>query len=167
MNKKIIVILSSMLLILGLTGCKQQEKSKEETKLDFTMSDGYIGLNNEDVKIIEWANSEKEPDNPDKNGVNFMGDVTNGALHAMSKTATNIKLNEGQSLRIETETKYPITVMLKDNSNEQYVFNKTLIPVDGAILVDAVQKKGEYELMVDFNEIDEFKYQVYIANGSK
>ena len=54
--------------------------------------------------------------------------------------------------------------MLKDNSNEQYLFNKTLKPVDGVILVDAVKKDGQYELMIDFNEIDEFTFKVYVVN---
>ena len=82
----------------------------------------------------------------------------------MSKKAVNINLKKGQSLRVETNTDYPITVMLKDNSNEQYLFNKTLKPVEGAILIDAVKKDGQYELMVDFNEIDEFTFKVYVVN---
>ena len=65
---------------------------------------------------------------------------------------------------IETKTYYPITVMLKDNSNEEYLFNKTSTPVDSSILVDEVKKDGQYELMVDFNEIDEFTFKVYIVN---
>ena len=54
--------------------------------------------------------------------------------------------------------------MLKDNSNEEYLFNKTSTPVDSSILVDEVKKDGQYELMVDFNEIDEFTFKVYIVN---
>ncbi len=45
-----------------------------------------------------------------------MGDITMGSKDYMSKKAVNINLKEGQSLRIETKTYYPITVMLKDNS---------------------------------------------------
>ena len=93
-----------------------------------------------------------------------MGDVTMGSKDNMSKKAVNINLKEGQSLRIETKTDYPITVMLKDNSNEEYLFNKTSVPVDNCILVDEVKKDGQYELMVDFNEIDEFTFKVYIVN---
>ena len=93
-----------------------------------------------------------------------MGDVTMGSKDNMSKKAVNINLKEGQSLRIETKTYYPITVMLKDNSNEEYLFNKTSTPVDSSILVDEVKKDGQYELMVDFNEIDEFTFKVYIVN---
>ncbi len=55
--------------------------------------------------------------------------------------------------------------MLKDNSNEEYIFNKTSSQVDNAILLDAVKKDGQYELMVDFNEIDEFTFKVYIVNS--
>lgn len=53
---------------------------------------------------------------------------------------------------------------LKDNSNEEYVFNKTLSPVNSDILVDQVNKDGQYELMVDFNEIDEFTFKVFIVD---
>lgn len=172
MNKKIGIILLSVLLIIVLTGCKQQVQTnveeqvgtKEETKVDFTISDGYVEFKGDDLEIVEWSYSAKEPGNPDKNGGNFMGDVTMGAKDYMSKKAVNINLKEGQSLRIETKTDDPITVMLKDNSNEEYVFNKTSRPVDNTILVDAVKKDGQYELMLDFNEVDEFTFKVYIVN---
>lgn len=172
MNKKIVIILLSMLLIIGLTGCKPQGQmkseeqvgTKEETKLDFTISDGYVELKSDDLEIVKWSYSAKEPNNPDKNSANFIGDVTMGSKDNMSKKAVNINLREGQSLKIETETDYPITVMLKDNSNEEYIFNKTSSPVNSTILVDAVKKDGQYELMVDFNEIDEFTFKVYIVN---
>ena len=87
------------------------------------------------------------------------------SLLLFPKTALNIYISNNyiQSLKIKTKTDYPITVMLKDNSNEEYLFNKTSKPVDGAILVDAVKKDGQYELMVDFNEIDEFTFSVYIV----
>lgn len=167
MSKKAIIILSSMLLIIGLTGCKQQEPNKPEEQVeiknDFTISDGYIDLNVEDVEIVKWSYSVSEPSNKDKNGANFMGDVTMGSKSNMAKKAVNINLREGQSLRIETETEYPITVMLKDNSNEEYLFNKTSEPVENNIFVDEVKKDGQYELMVDFNEIDEFTFKVYIV----
>lgn len=172
MNKKIVTILPSMLLVIGLTGCKQQEPikpkeqviTKEEAKLDFTISDGYVEFENEDLEIVEWSYSAKDQSNSDKNGVSFMGDVTMGCKDNMSKKAVNINLREGQALKIETKTDYPITVMLKDNSNEEYLFNKTSAPIDSAILVDEVKKDGQYELMVDFNEIDEFTFKVYIVN---
>ena len=157
MNKKIIVTLSSIILVFGLTGCN---KDNEETIKD-TISNDYAEINDEDLKIVEWSYSEK---NPDKNSASFMGDITMGSKSIMSKKAVNINLKEGQALRIETKTDYPITVMLKDNSNEEYLFNKTSTPVDDAILVDSVKKDGQYELMVDFNEIDEFTFKVYIVN---
>ncbi|MEG0614056.1 MAG: hypothetical protein RR486_16290 [Clostridium sp.] len=164
MNKKIVIILSSMLLIIGLTGCKQQVGSKEETKRDFTISDGYAELKSGDLEIVKWSYSAKEPNNPDKNSANFIGEVTMGSKDIMSKKAVNINLREGQSLKIETNIDYPITVMLKDNSNEEYIFNKTLSPVNSNILVDEVKKDGQYELMVDFNEIDEFTFKVFIVD---
>ena len=170
--KKIVIILSSMLLIIGLTGCKQQvqrkleEKvgSKEETKQDFTISNGYAELKSGDLEIVKWSYSAREPNNSDKNSANFIGEVTIGSKDIMSKKAVNINLREGQSLKIETKIDYPITVMLKDNSNEEYIFNKTLSPVNSEILVDEVKKDGQYELMVDFNEIDEFTFKVFIVD---
>ena len=149
-----------MVLAFGLTGCNKDDK---ETIND-TISNDYAEVDDEDLKIVEWSYSAKEPGNPDKNSASFMGDVTMGSKDYMSKKAVNINLKEGQSLRIETKTDYPITVMLKDNSNEEYLFNETSAPVDSAILVDAVKKDGQYELMVDFNEVDEFTFKVYIVN---
>lgn len=172
MNKKIVIILSSMLLILVLTGCKQQAQtkleeqvaSKEETKGDFTIANGYAELKSGELEIVKWSYSAKEPNNTEKNSANFIGEVTMGSKNIMSKKVVNINLREGQSLKIETNSDYPITVMLKDNSNEEYVFNKTLSPVNSDILVDQVNKDGQYELMVDFNEIDEFTFKVFIVD---
>ena len=160
MKKKLILTLSFMIFIFGLIGCN---KDNGETIKD-TISNNYAEVNGEDLEILEWSYSAKEPDNPDKNSASFKGDITMGSKDYMSKKAVNINLKEGQSLRIETKTYYPITVMLKDNSNEEYLFNKTSIPVDSSILVDEVKKDGQYELMVDFNEIDEFTFKVYIVN---
>lgn len=160
MKKKLILILSFMIFGFELIGCN---KDNVETIKD-TISNNYAEVNGEDLEILEWSYSAKEPDNPDKNSASFMGDITMGSKDYMSKKAVNINLKEGQSLRIETKTCYPITVMLKDNSNEEYLFNKTSTPVDSSILVDEVKKDGQYELMVDFNEIDEFTFKVYIVN---
>ena len=160
MKKKLILILSFMIFGFELIGCN---KDNVETIKD-TISNNYAEVNGEDLEILEWSYSAKEPDNPDKNSASFMGDITMGSKDYMSKKAVNINLKQGQSLRIETEVDYPITVMLKDNSNEEYLFNKTSTPVDSSILVDEVKKDGQYELMVDFNEIDEFTFKVYIVN---
>ena len=159
MKKKLILIVSSIILVFGLVGCKNEKET-----INDTISNNYADIDGEDLEVVEWSYSAKEPNNPDKNSANFMGDITMGSKDYMSKKAVNINLREGQLLKIETETNYPITVMLKDNSNEEYIFNKTSAPVDDAILVDAVKKDGQYELMVDFNEVDEFTFKVYIVN---
>ena len=112
MKKKLILTLSFMIFIFGLTGCN---KDNGKTIKD-TISNNY----SEDLEIVKWSYSKKEPDNPDKNSASFMGDITMGNKDYMSKKAVNINLKKGQSLRIETNTDYPITVMLKDNSNEKY-----------------------------------------------
>ena len=159
MKKKLISILSIMILVFGLAGC-----SEDKETINDTISNNYFDIDGEDLEIVEWSHSAKEPNNPEKNRASFIGDITMGSKDYMSKKAVNINLREGQGLKIETKINYPITVMLKDNSNEEYLFNKTSAPVDDAILVDAVKKDGEYELMVDFNEVDEFKFKVYIVN---
>ena len=155
MNKKLISILSSIVVVFGVSGCANNKQIKSET-----ISNSYVQAKDEDVKVVEWTYNEKDQS---KNNTTFMGDVTMGAKDNLSQKAVNINLKKGQSLKIETKTDYPITVILKDNSNEEYLFNKTSKPVDGAILVDAVKKDGQYELMVDFNEIDEFTFSVYIV----
>lgn len=148
-----------MMLVFVLTGCNNDNKKI----LNDTILNDYAKVDG-DLEIVKWSYSAKEPDNPVKNSVSFKGDITMGSKNNMSKKAVNINLKKGQSLRVETKTDYPITVMLKDNSNEQYLFNKTLKPVEGAILIDAVKKDGQYELMIDFNEIDEFTFKVYVVN---
>jgi len=163
MKKKLILIVSIMILVFGLVGCNKEDKEV----INDTISNDYADIDGEDLEIVKWSYSAKEPANPDKNSASFMGDITMGSKDYMSKKAVNINLKQGQSLRIETEVDYPITVMLKDNSNEEYIFNKTSAPVDSAILVDAVEKDGQYELMVDFNEIDEFTFKVYIVNQKR
>ena len=160
MKKKLILIVSMMILAFGLGGCNKEDKEV----INDTISNDYADIDGEDLEIVKWSYSAKEPANPDKNSASFMGDITMGSKDYMSKKAVNINLKQGQSLRIETEVDYPITVMLKDNSNEEYIFNKTSAPVDSDILVDAVEKDGQYELMVDFNEVDEFTFKVYIVN---
>lgn len=160
MKKKLILIVSIMILVFGLVGCNKEDKEV----INDTISNDYADIDGEDLEIVKWSYSAKEPANPDKNSASFMGDITMGSKDYMSKKAVNINLKQGQSLRIETEVDYPITVMLKDNSNEEYIFNKTSAPVDSDILVDAVKKDGQYELMVDFNEVDEFTFKVYIVN---
>ena len=162
-----VISLIVITLVLGITGCDKVNedviKSDKNESKD-TIAINYDEIQEGDLQIVEWSYSAKEPSNPEKNSVSFMGDLTMGSIDSMSKKAVGIILKEGQALRIETEIVYPITVMLKDNSNEEYIFNKTSTPVEGAILVDAVEKDGEYELMVDFNEIDEFVFKVYIVN---
>ena len=160
MKKKLILIVSIMILVFGLVGCNKEDKEV----INDTISNDYADIDGEDLEIVKWSYSAKEPANPDKNSASFMGDITMGSKDYMSKKAVNINLKQGQSLRIETNIDYPITVMLKDNSNEEYIFNKTSAPVDSAILVDEVEKDGQYELMVDFNEVDEFTFKVYIVN---
>ena len=149
-----------MILVFGLGGCNKEDKEA----INDTISNDYADIDGEDLEIVKWSYSAKEPANPDKNSASFMGDITMGSKDYMSQKAVNINLKQGQSLRIETEVDYPITVMLKDNSNEEYLFKKTSAPVENAILLDAVKKDGQYELMVDFNEIDEFTFKVYIVN---
>ena len=159
MKKKSILTLFIMMLVFVLKGCNNDNKKI----LNDTILNDYAEVDG-DLEIVKWSYSAKEPDNPVKNSVSFKSDITMGSKNNMSKKAVNINLKKGQSLRVETKTDYPITVMLKDNSNEQYLFNKTLKPVEGVILIDAVKKDGQYELMLDFNEIDEFTFKVYVVN---
>ena len=154
------LILALSIIILGLISC-----NKEYIKtIKDTSSNNYTNTINEDLEIVEWSFSSKEPHNPDKNIANFMGGITINSKDSMHKKAVSINLKKGQSLRIETKVDKPITIMLKDNSNENYLFNKTLVPINNTILIDKIEKDGQYELMADFNNIDEFKFKVYLVN---
>ena len=159
MNKKLILILSIMILAFGVTGCK---KENNEIVKD-NSSKNYADVGSKDLEIVKWSYSGKEPHNKDKNIAEFMGDVTMGSIDNMSQKSVNINLKKGQSLRIETKTNSPIKVTLKDNSNGDFLFNKTLSPENGNILVDEVEKDGQYELMLDFDSVDEFTFKVYIV----
>ena len=79
MNKKLITILPSILLILSLTGCKQQQNALVE---DNTSND-YNETKNGDLKIVEWPYSAKEPNNTNKNGASFIGDITKCGIDNM------------------------------------------------------------------------------------
>jgi len=115
------------------------------------------------MQILEVKVDLKQQDKKGANSTYFMREEAKGGLAAGSKKAFNIDLKKGQSLRIDTETEYPITVMLKDNSTEEYVYNDTQTPKENSILLDAVHKDGKYELMVDFNEIEVFNFNVFIV----
>ena len=54
--------------------------------------------------------------------------------------------------------------MLKDNSTGEYVYNNTQTPKENSIFIDSVDNDGNYELMVDFNEIKKFNFSLYIVN---
>jgi uncharacterized protein YxeA len=145
-------------IFLGLTGCGVQHDSPDATA-KIVKED----VQNE-VKILEVGTNLKETEKEGANYTYFLQEEAKGGLDSGSKHTFNIDLKEGQYLKIQTDTKYPITVMLKDNSTEEYVYNDTAIPKENVILTDAINKDGKYELMVDFNEIEVFNFDVFIMN---
>ena len=96
MNKKLISILSSMVVVFGVSGCANNKQIKSET-----ISNSYVQAKDEDVKVVEWTYNEKDQS---KNNTTFMGDVTIGAKDNLAQKAVNINLKKGQSLKIETKT---------------------------------------------------------------
>jgi hypothetical protein len=150
-----IVILT---LILGVTGCSTKEISSDKTPKKVENK-----VQNE-TQVLEVKVNLKEPGKKGTNFTYYKSELAKGGLSAGAKNAFNIDLKEGQLLKIKTDTEYPITVMLKDNSTGDYVYNNTSTPKDNIILTDSVSKEGNYELMVDFNETEIFNFNVYIVN---
>ena len=145
-------------LAMGLTGCSAENIENNET------SKKVVYKIQKETKILTTGVNLKEPNKIGENYSYFLSELVKGGLSVGTKNTYNIDLKKGQHLKIQTVTKYPITVMLKDNYTGDYVYNNTSIPKDNLIIIDPVVKEGQYELMVDFNEIKMFKFQVYIVN---
>lgn len=156
---KLIKILSLIgVLLLLSVGCSNDKSSSSEPETKTT----YI---NKEIQILEVNANLKDQSKKGANSISFLQEEAKGCLDSESKKAFNIDLKKGQSLKINTETEYPITIMLKDNSTEKYIYNKTQIPKNNSILLNDVGKDGNYELMLDFNEVEVFNFQVYIVNN--
>ena len=150
-----IVILT---LVLGVTGCSTKEISSDKTSRKVADK-----VQNE-TQILEVRVNLKETIKKGANFTYYKSELAKGGLSAGAKNSFNIDLKEGQFLKIKTDTEYPITVMLKDNSTGDYVYNNTSTPKDNIILTDSVSKEGNYELMVDFNETEIFNFDVFVTN---
>jgi hypothetical protein len=146
-------------LVLGLTGCSIQDVDSDKN------SSEVVYKVQQETKIIKVGVNLNEPGKMGENYTKFLNELAKGGLSAGAKNSFNIDLKEGQCLKIQTDTKYPITVMLKDNSTGEYVYNNTSIPEDNLIITDLVSKEGQYELMIDFNETEVFNFQVFTVNN--
>ena len=150
------------ILLLSSTGCTTNNQSDDKSNV--IVSDTSAETVKKDMQILEVKVDLKQQDKQGANSTYYMREEAKAGLNAGSKKTFNIDLKKGQSLRIDTETEYPITVMLKDNSTEEYVYNDTKIPQENSILINAVAKDGKYELMVDFNEIEVFNFNIFIVS---
>ncbi len=159
---KLITLISIVGVVLLLSiGCTKNNKTDNQS------STTYEGIENtnEDVQILKVKVDLKNQDKQGANSIISLQEEAKPSLNSASKKAFDINMKKEQALRIDTKTQYPITVMLKDNSIEKYVYNKTQIPKDGSILLGKVNKSGSYELMVDFNEIEAFNFEVFITKN--
>jgi hypothetical protein len=145
-------------LVLGVTGCSIQDVDSDKT------SSEVVYKVHQETKILKVGINLKEPGKIGGNYTKFLNELVKGGISAGAKNSFNIDLKEGQCLKIETDTKCPITVMLKDNSSGNYVYTSTSIPEENLITTDLVSQEGQYELMVDFNETEVFNFQVFIIN---
>lgn len=156
---KLIKILSLIgVLLLLSVGCSNDKSSSSEPETKMTSI-------NKEIQILQVNANLKDLSKKGENSISFLQEEAKGCLGSGSKKAFNIDLKKGQSLKINTETEYPITIMLKDNSTEKYIYNKTQIPKNNYILLNDVDKDGNYELMLDFNEVEVFNFKVYIVNN--
>lgn len=156
---KLIKILSLIgVLLLLSVGCSNDKSNSSEPETKTTSI-------NKEIQILQVNANLKDRSKKGENSISFLQEEAKGGLDSGSKKAFNIDLKKGQSLKINTETEYPITIMLKDNSTEKYIYNKTQIPKNNYILLNDVDKDGNYELMLDFNEVEVFNFKVYIVNN--
>lgn len=156
--KLITTVIIILTLILGITGCSTKDGSpdKATNKVEDKVQN--------ETQILEVKVNLKEPNKKGANFTYYKSELAKGGLSAGAKNSFNIDLKEGQYLKIKTDTEYPITVMLKDSSTGDYLYNNTSSPKDKYILTDAVSKESNYELMVDFNETEIFSFDVFVAN---
>ncbi|MBS5952322.1 MAG: hypothetical protein KIB53_00785 [Paraclostridium bifermentans] len=156
---KLIKVLSLIgVLLLLSVGCSNAKSSSSESETKTTSI-------NKEIQILEVNANLKDQSKKRSNSISFLQEEAQGGFDSGSKKTFNIDLKKGQYLKINTQTEYPITIMLKDNSTGEYIYNKTQIPKDNSILLNGVDKDGNYELMLDFNEIEVFNFQVYIVNN--
>lgn len=164
---EIIVKLTNIAIIIGMlilssTGCTQSNQLGDKSKV--TISDNTRKTVKKDIQVLEVKVDLKQQDKKDSNTTSYLQEEVKGGLDLGTKKTFNIDLKKGESLRIDTKIEYPITVMLKDNSTGEYVYNNTQTPKENSIFIDSVDNDGNYELMVDFNEIKKFNFSLYIVN---
>lgn len=152
------------ILILNITGCNKNNKLQDNTQP--TISESKVENSKEDIQILDVKIDLKQLDKEDSNIISYLQENVKGGIDAGTKNSFNIDIKQGDILRIYTEIKKPITVILKDNSTGEYVYNKNQIAKDNYILIDGINKSGNYELTVDFNEIETFSFKVYISNSN-
>lgn len=160
--KRIIVGIIVGTMIFTAIGCSKQ--NKVENNVQVKNSDISVS-NKKETKILGVKVNLKVPNKKGANRIYFMQEEAKGKLSNGAKNAFDIDLKKGQSLKISTEAEYPITVALKNNSTEEYIYNKTEKPKDNSIFINPVDEDGKYELMVDFNEIEVFQFNVFIINA--
>ncbi|KGJ50496.1 hypothetical protein KD33_00345 [Clostridium sp. NCR] len=156
---KLIKVLSliGVLLLLNV-GYANEKSSSSESETKTTSI-------NKEIQILEVNANLKDQSKKGSNSISFLQEEAKSGLDSGSKKAFNIDFKKGQSLKINTQTESPITIMLKDNSTEKYIYNKTQIPKNNYIFLNDVDKDGNYELMLDFNEVEVFNFKVYIVNN--
>ena len=150
------------ILLLSSTSCTQSNQLGDKSKV--TISDNGRKTVKEDIQVLEVKVDLKQQDKKDSNTTSYLQEEVKGGLDVGTKRTFNIDLKKRESLRIDTPIEYPITVMLKDNSTGEYVYNNTQTPKENSIFIDSVNNDGNYELMVDFNEIETFNFSVYIVS---
>lgn len=160
--KRIIAGIIVGTMMFTTTGCSTQNKVENSSQVK--NSDTSVS-NEKETKILGVKVNLKVPNKKGANRIYFMQEEAKGKLSNGAKNTFDIDLKKGQALKISTETESPITVALKNNSNEEYVYNKTEKPKDNSILINPVDEDGKYELMVDFNEIEVFQFNVFIINA--
>lgn len=112
---KLIKVLSLIgVLLLLSVGCSNAKSSSSESETKTTSI-------NKEIQILEVNANLKDQSKKRSNSISFLQEEAQGGFDSGSKKTFNIDLKKGQYLKINTQTEYPITIMLKDNSTGEYI----------------------------------------------
>ncbi|MCC3869018.1 hypothetical protein [Terrisporobacter mayombei] len=95
------------------------------------------------------------------------GAINNKDTNYIKDDPIKLKLEKGELIKVEIEMKSneklqsPIVVTLRDLSNKEYIYSKSVDNTNENIFTtERVAKDGEYEISVNMSDIKKYKFKV-------